>query len=96
MNLAKTSRREFFKDQLIKEERNAMRQRNNEEIEPDEDEEEHLSFSERVATRFLDSSLCLFYKKSKIRQWCMKLAEPPENLMILKMIEKAGSYEAYL
>lgn len=26
----------------------------------------------------------------------MKLAEPPENLMILKMIEKAGSYEAYL
>lgn len=26
----------------------------------------------------------------------MKLAEPPENLIILQEIEKAGSYEIYL
>ena len=66
------------------------------EIDNDEDEEHDLSFCERVANFLLDSSLFLFHKKSKIRQWCLKLAEPPENLLIIKEIEKLGSYEAYL
>jgi len=96
MNLANASRKDYFKDHLLREENASMRKSFADEIEAEVDEFANQNCLERAISRLPDSSLFIFYKKSKIRQWCMKLAEPPEHLAIVRMIEKAGSYEAYL
>lgn len=96
VNIDSTSRKDFFRNQLQKEDKNNYRRKFTEEHDLEDDELIYENFCERIKSRLPDSSLFIFYKKSKIRQWCMKLAEPPDNLMIVKLIEKAGSYKAYL
>ena len=59
------------------------------------EDDERLTCCQRFTNSMADRSLFIFHRDSRVRQWCLELAEQPEVLEKMRQLIKNGTIEDY-